>query len=236
MSWDKRRRFYRQAEASPDGDAFVVRLDGRGLKTPAGRSLHLPTAALAAAVAREWAAQAGILRPHTMPITQLAATALDRVPVERDAAIGHLMAMVETDLLCHRAGHPAELAARQAARWDPLLDWAAEALGARLRVTEGILAVAQPPESLAALRRAVEGLTDLELAAVASAAAATGSLVVALALAAGRLDAASAFETALVDERFQAELWGDDFEALARRVRLRTDVEAAGAVLALAGS
>lgn len=228
-----RKRFYAKVEASPDGDAFSVLLDGKALKTPAGAPFRLPTRALAVAVAREWAAQSGSIRPSTMPLTQLVATAIDRMPAEREATLGHLMAFAATDLLCHRAGHPADLVARQKGRWDPLLDWAAETFGARLATTEGVLAIAQPPEALAALRRAAEGLSHLHLAAVASVAAATGSLVVALALRAGRLDAASALETSLLDERYQAERWGEDAEAVARRARLRADIEAAGALLRL---
>jgi chaperone required for assembly of F1-ATPase len=227
------RRFYAKAEASPDGDAFSVLLDGKALKTPAGAPFRLSTRALAVAVAREWAAQSGTIRPSTMPLTQLVATAIDRMPAEREGTLGHLMAFAETDLLCHRASHPADLVARQRARWDPLLDWAADTLGARLTATEGVLAVAQPPESLEALRRAVDGLSDLHLAAVASVAAATGSLIVALALGAGRLDAASTLETSLLDERYQAERWGEDAEAVARRARLRLDIEAAGALVSL---
>lgn len=226
-----RRRFYAKAEASPDGDAFSVLLDGKALKTPAGAPFRLATRALAVAVAREWAAQSGSIRPSTMPLTQLVATAIDRMPTERAGTLGHLTAFAETDLLCHRASHPADLVARQKERWDPLLDWAAATFGARLATTEGVLAVAQPPEALEALRRVVDGLSNLHLAAVASVAAATGSLIVALALGAGRLDAASALETSLLDERYQAERWGEDAEAVARRGRLRLDIEAAGALL-----
>ncbi len=67
----------------------------------------------------------------------------------------------------------------------------------------------------------------MEVAALASATAATGSLVIALALAAGCVDAEEAFAAAMVDELFQAERWGEDAEAEARRQGLRREIQAA---------
>ena len=78
------KRFYGQAEAAPlDTGGYGVALDGRRVRTPAGRPLALPSRALAAAVAGEWAAQGETVRPRTMAMMTLAATALDRVAPPR---------------------------------------------------------------------------------------------------------------------------------------------------------
>jgi chaperone required for assembly of F1-ATPase len=65
------------------------------------------------------------------------------------------------------------------------------------------------------------------------AAQAAGSIVIAVALAEDRIDAAAAWSLSLLDELYQAELWGEDREAVARRESIRRDIEAAEAFLIL---
>ena len=214
-------------------DGFEVRLDDRVLRSPAGSRLALPGEPLAAAIAAEWQAQGDKINPETMPMMSLACTAIDRVAARRGEIVEEVLRFAETDLLCHRADTPAELAGRQAAAWQPLLDWAAQDLEAPLRTTAGILAVAQPPDSLAALRRAVEALDDLALAALSVAVGAAGSLVIGLALLRGRLDPEAAFEAAELDASYQIELWGEDPEATRRRAVCRADLFAAARFVGL---
>jgi chaperone required for assembly of F1-ATPase len=230
------KRFYREVSLQPGAGGFELLLDGRPARTPAKRPLLLPTAALAEAVAAEWREQGEELRPDTMPLTQLACTTLDITERQELALQAELAAYGATDLLCYRAGQPVSLVARQAALWQPLLDWAAEALGAPLAVTEGVMAVAQPSASLEALAEAVRSHRSFALTALAQLVRTTGSLVLALAVALDRLDAAGAFATAELDESWQRELWGEDALAMSRRARLAADVEAAARLLALVRS
>ncbi|MGE5503647.1 MAG: ATP12 family chaperone protein [Actinomycetota bacterium] len=229
----KIKRFYKDATVVAAADGFAVRLDGKPIKTPAGHPLAVPAAALAEEIAGEWRAQDAEVRPETMPLTQLASTALDRVGPERTAILAQLLGYGGTDLLCYRATDPADLVERQKEAWQPLLDWAARELDAPLAVTQGVLAVDQPPETLAALARHLDGYDTWRLTALQAATAATGSLVLGLALVQGRLSAADAFARAQVDETFQIEKWGDDAEAADRRAALARDVTAAERLLAL---
>lgn len=228
-----RKRFYKEARAAAAEGGFEVRLDGRALRTPAGSRLALPGEPLAAAIAAEWQAQGEKISPETMPLMSLACTAIDRVAARRGEIVAEILRFAETDLLCHRADAPAELVRRQAEAWQPLLDWAAQDLKAPLETTAGILAVEQPPESLAALRRAVEVLDDLTLAALSVAVGAAGSLVIGLALLRGRLDPEAAFEAAELDASYQIELWGEDPEATRRRAVCRADLFAAARFVGL---
>jgi len=218
-------RFYTESTivTLPNG-AFGVALDGRPVRTPGGAHVALPASALAEAVAAEWAAQEGTVRPSTMPMTRLAATAIDRIGRERDAMVAQIAAYGGSDLLCYRADAPEALACRQADAWQPLLDWCAQTYGAELAVTEGVTHVDQPPESLAALRAAVAEMDDYRLAALSQLTAACGSLVLALAVCAGRLDAAEATAASQLEERWQAETWGSDSEAEARRETLAREI------------
>ena len=227
------KRLYEAASVRRAAGGFVVILDGRPALTPVGAPLALPARALAEAVAAEWAARDDEIRPPTMPLTALANSAIDGVVPDRPGAVEHAVKYAATDLLCYRAGNPPELAARQHGEWQPLLDWAEETHGAALAVTAGIAPIDQPAAALEALRAAVEVLDDMELAALASLAAACGSLILALALAAGRIGAGEAYALSQLDETYQIEKWGTDAEAVARRDRLCADIAAAAAFLEL---
>jgi chaperone required for assembly of F1-ATPase len=230
------KRFYDKVGVGPDpeGSGFSVSLAGRPVRTPAGARLRLPSAALAAAVANEWLTQEERIRPETMPLTRLAATAIDRMAGHRLQVIDALASYAASDLLCYRAVEPDDLVALQAAVWQPLVDWAAERWGARLSIAGGVLPIAQPDDAITALRRAIDRCSDLELTGVGCAVEASGSLLIGLALLDGRIDAAAAAEAALLDERWQAGRWGVDEEAERRRREITSDLHAAAAFLSLA--
>lgn len=233
MSEALNRRAYRAVSVTPGEAGFVLRLDDRRAMTPAKAPLEVPTEALAHAIAAEWAAQGERVDPNTMPLTRLAAAALDLVAPRAQEVIDNIAKYAETDLVCYRAEGPRELVRRQHAAWQPLLEWAAKRFGVQLLLTQGIVPLPQPMESLRALEATVAARSVWELAALSLATSALGSLVLALALAEGRLDAGDAFEASVVDESFEIERWGEDAEQMRRRRALRDDVAAAARFLAL---
>ncbi|TDQ83810.1 chaperone required for assembly of F1-ATPase [Dongia mobilis] len=227
MSQPALRRFYKQATSVPCGQGHRIELDGKALHSPAKHELILPGRALAAAIAEEWARQGEKLAPHTMSLMQLAATAIDRVAPERPRVVDEVVGYAGTDLVCYRAAEPPALAVRQAQAWDPLIDWLRRRYDVSLVATTGIVAVAQPEATLEALRRVVAGMDHFTLAALASMTGAAGSLVIALALAGGEITPEEAAHAAQLDELFQAERWGEDKEAIDRRVAQLGDLVAA---------
>lgn len=218
------KRFYKAAEAKAGEGGHQVLLDGRMLRTPAKAPLVLPSAALAEAVAAEWRAQGEKIEPATMPMMTLASTAIDRVTTQRERVIDEIAGYAASDLVCYRADEPAELAARQHAVWQPLLDWCALEFDALLGTTSGVMPLSQPPEALAALRAAVARYDDMTLAAHHQLTSGFGSLVISLAVLEGRIDAEAGFAASQIDESFQSERWGEDAEAAARRERLRKEM------------
>jgi chaperone required for assembly of F1-ATPase len=186
-------------------------------------------------VAAEWQAQTGTVNPATMPFTRTANSAIDTVVPQHQAVVDMLAAYGGTDLLCYRATGPAELVARQAAAWDPLLDWSATALGAPLRTTAGVMHVDQPPASLVTLTAAVDALSDFQLAAFHDLVAISGSLVLALAVTRDRLTVEEAWALSRIDEAWQIEQWGDDEEAAELAARKRADFLQADRFFALCG-
>ncbi len=208
-----RKRFWKQVRTEPVGEGCRVLLDGRGIRTPAGRPLVLPTRALAGVVAEEWEAQETAVDPTTMPFTRMANSALDKVAPQRDAVRRMLGGYGETDLLSYRADTPVELAARQAEFWDPVLEWASERFGGRLRVTQGVMPVAQPDDAVAGLAAPLHEMPSFPLAAFHDMVVLTGSIVLAHAIASDRLDGGEAWALSRLDEEWQAAEWGLDHEA-----------------------
>lgn len=225
------KRFYKQAGTEQTEGGFGVRLDGKAVKTPAGNALVMRSAALAEAVAAEWNAQGDEVRPSDMPMTQLASTALDRIGPERAMIVDQLIKYAATDLVCYHADFPPALAERQRASWQPLLDWAATHLDAPLAVTTGVIAITQPEPALAALRRQLDGYDVWRLTVTQAAAAAAGSLVLAMALTENRLTGEQVFALSQLDETYQIEQWGEDYEAADRRAALMRDILAAEKLL-----
>ena len=229
------RRFYQDVAVEAGAGGHAVTLDARTVRTPMRQLLVLPSRALAAAVAGEWDDQVETVRPETMPLNRLANTALDRIQGRRDAVIDEIAAYAGADLLCYRAERPETLRHRQSEAWQPLLDWSARELDAPLAVTAGVVPVAQQAGALAALRTAVAEHDAMALTVLHAVTGATGSLVIALALAAGRIDAEAAVAASQLDETFQAEQWGEDGEARERRQALAAEIAAAARFHSLLG-
>jgi chaperone required for assembly of F1-ATPase len=198
----------------------VIELDGRPVRTPARAPLLLPTPQLAEAVADEWRNVGEELDPRAMPLTGLANAAIDQIAPNPAPFAADLARYGESDLLCYRAELPAPLVARQAAQWDPLLDWARTRYDVHFETTAGIMHRAQPPATIARLQEAVAALDPFQLAALSPLVTISGSLVAALALLEGAADRETVWRAAQLDEDWQAEQWGEDELATrARRVR-----------------
>ena len=229
------RRFYHQAAAQEYGEGFAIFLDGKLAHTPGRKPMAVPGRALADMLAAEWQGLGELIDPAAMPMTRLVNSALDGVAQDMAPVRAEIVKYSGSDLLCYRAAEPVTLVETQARVWDPILTWAHEGLGARFICAEGVMFVEQPSASLAAIEREVAQVASpLALAALNVMTTITGSALLALAVARGRLTAAQAWEAAHVDEDHQMRTWGEDVEALARRARRWREMEAAAQVLALA--
>ncbi|MEH2486166.1 ATP12 family chaperone protein [Bradyrhizobium sp. AZCC 2230] len=226
-----RKRFYKEVGVAEAEGGFAITLDGKPIRTPSSRQVVIPARALADAVAAEWAAQGEALDPVTMPLTRIANSVVEGVVDRVELVTDDLAKYLETDLLFYRAGHPEGLVAREAAQWDPVLFWAAEALGAHFILSEGIMHVKQPDGALRAARAALPG-DAWSVAALHVVTTLTGSALLALALAHGVRDAGEVWAAAHVDEDWNIDQWGVDEEAAARRATRLRDFDAAVAVLA----
>jgi chaperone required for assembly of F1-ATPase len=231
------KRFWDTAGFAAVDGGYAVLLDGRPMHLPGGAGLRVRQRALAAAVAEEWqqagGAKGGEMSFADTPLTRLAGTAQQRIAPDPAPTVDAIARYGESDLLCYRADSPEALVKRQSQAWQPWLDWAARSYDAPLRVTTGVGLVRQHRDSIQALRSAVAAMDADMLAGLGIAVPALGSLVLGLALAAGALDAPSAHALGCLDELYQAELWGEDAEAAARRRTIAADVALAACYIGL---
>jgi chaperone required for assembly of F1-ATPase len=225
-----RKRFYASAGVAEADGGFAILLDGRPIKTPSGRQLIAPVRAIADAIAEEWNAQVEIINPLSMPLTRFANSVGEGVVDRVDAVADDVAKYLGTDLLFYRAGHPEALVEREAAHWDPVVSWAADALGARFMLAEGIVHVVQPDTAIAAARAAFPK-DPWSVAALHVVTTLTGSALLALALTFGVRDPDAIWAAAHVDEDWNIEKWGMDEEVAARRKARLVDFRAAVSIL-----
>ena len=226
----RRQRFYARVGVVEAPDGFVITLDDKPVRTPSGRALAAPNREIADGIVAEWDGQQETIDPLTMPLTRLANSVIDAVVDRVEAVTDDAAKYFGSDLLFYRAGHPEALVAREAAHWDPIVFWAADALGAHFILAEGIVHVRQPDSAIAAACAALP-TNAWSIAALHVVTTLTGSALLALALMHGVIDQDQAWAAAHVDEDWNIEQWGGDEEVAARRAARRVDFRAAAAVL-----
>lgn len=207
------KRFWKAANVVSAARGYTVELDGRPIKTPAKTALVVPTRSMAEAIAVEWDAQEDKIDPMTMPMTRSANAALDKVSAQHSEVADMLADYGDSDLLCYRADTPEELVARQSEAWDPLLEWAAVELGAKLEPRAGVLHVGQPREVLAKLRAMVHEMDDFQLAGFHDLVMLSGSLIIGFAAIKDVNVTHKLWNVSRLDEIWQRDQWGEDDEA-----------------------
>lgn len=227
------KRFWTEAAVVEAGDGFGIALDGRPVKTPARVALAVPMRGLAEAIAEEWRASGETVDPRAMPLTGLANAAIDRVAADPAMFAADLARYGESDLTYYRAEGPEPLVARQAESWDALLDWARRRYDVDFTCTSGIVHTPQPDDTVVKLAHAVAVLDPFRLAALSPLVTIGGSLVAGLAVLDQAVPPETAWEAVSLDDRWQAEQWGEDAEAAAALDNRRRDFLAAARFLEL---
>ncbi len=207
------KRFWTDTTVAPAGNGFEVLLDGRRVKTPAKTPLIVPTQNLANEIAAEWDAQEDKIDPLSMPFTRSANAAIDKVTPQHSEVSDLIAAYGENDLLCYRADGPDGLIQRQQAEWDPILEWGKDTLGVSLIVTQGVMHVEQPANSVATLKTLVQDQSPFALTALHDLVSISGSLIIGLAAQKNAFDLTRLWAASRVDELWQIEQWGEDEEA-----------------------
>ena len=225
-----RNRFYTAVGTSEVPEGFAVTLDGKSMRTPARRVLAAPHPAIAEALRAEWDAQTPMIDPARMPLTRLANSIIDGVADRREEVAADVLKYLGSDLLFYRADGPDALIAKQGAAWDPIVRWAADELGARFVLAEGIVHVRQPDHAIAAAEKVIPADPWI-VGALHAVTTLTGSALLALALMRGFAEASAIWRAAHVDEDWNFETWGFDDLAMSRRAAREAEFNAAALIL-----
>ncbi len=204
---------------------------GVPVKTPTRNELALPTKKLADAVVAEWEAVEKTIDPAHMPMTGFANAAIDHIGADRDGFVTAIAAYGETDLLCYRAAADEPLGARQAAVWDPWLDWARARYDVSFVIVEGIMHQPQPRADACQAARSGGGARDVRTGGNGKARAFIGFAGVDAGTGRAGRGRRQRFGTrACLDELWQEELWGADHWADKNRADRRGRVYGCGQV------
>ncbi|KAH9055907.1 ATP12-domain-containing protein [Lactarius vividus] len=207
------KRFWKSVEIEERGDSLAITLDSRALKTPGGKPLLLPRSKLIAAtlIVTEWENQRNVLKPHALPMTSLAARAIDAmndVPTRTDVRTA-LLKYLDTDTICFHQDYPDPLVRLQDEHWNPLLAWARDTFNIELLTSQSVLFSAQPDATKKVLDEALQKLDSWQMAAVERATYTTKSLIIAIALIHGRITTEQAALASQVEVASQIERWGE---------------------------
>lgn len=213
-------------------EGFALTMNGKPLRTPLGKAMVLPNRKLAEAIAAEWQAQGEKINKREMRLTQLACVAKDVATVKCNVMLEDILPYGETDLLCYRAGNMPELLALQK-DFEPIMAWAEKTYGIKLHITDGIMPVKQDADISEKILKAVKNYDEWQVSVFATVVKPLSSIILALALTEGKIDAAEAFRLAHLEETYQTEKWGADEEKEQKIAEKKKEIEAAGEFLRL---
>jgi chaperone required for assembly of F1-ATPase len=226
------KRFYKAATVEKLDGSYHLLLDGKKAKTPAKSLLALDNLQAAQHLADEWSAQKEFIDPSNMHITRMVNAGIDHVGKVIGEVQSEITKYATTELLCYRAAQPEKLVIRQNEQWNPLLDWANEAFDARFILSEGVMFVAQPPETLQKMTAQVAKFTNpIALSALYTLVTIGGSLITALGVAHKHIEASDAYKICELEADFTNEIYGVDEEAHFRYERREAEFIAAARLL-----
>ena len=204
--------FWKSVTVQKDGFDYVIYLDNHLLKTPKKSLIKLPNQKLADLVAKEWVEQINEINYNIMPVNRLANAAIDKVGNNVDEVITLLGEYAGTDLLCYRVEEPNELIDQQILYWDPYIKWAEEKFGIKLNVTNGIVPIEQPVETMHLLISKMKNMSVLKLTVFHELVTISGSYILGLAAVEKAMPSENIWNAAILDENWQSSAWGEDQE------------------------
>lgn len=217
------KRFYKETALAEADGGYQVQLDGRAVKTALGAPQIAPSRALGEKLAAEWEAQGDTIDPALFCFRDHVDFTIDMVRPDRADPIAKLLKYAETDTLCYRADPEDHFFARQQEVWDPLLNAFERRENVTMQRVSGIIHRAQSPAIHAQLSQRLEALDDFAITAVLTMTSLSASLCIGMSALEADADANALWNAANLEEDWQIEQWGEDYEAQAVRIRRTAD-------------
>lgn len=150
--------------------------------------------------------------------------AQEEISANRSEVVEKLVRFALTDALLFWS-HNDDLSKRQEKLWMPVVIWVRKVLQVEILTTDGLEVPKENEKIVDQLKFFLEKLSDKRLTALYLAALDMRSVILAMALVEGRLDAEAAYKAAWLEELWQAEKWGIDPEAERKRLEMKKELQ-----------
>ncbi|KAI9352628.1 ATP12-domain-containing protein [Obelidium mucronatum] len=210
-------RFWKAAFPEEKTDGIRIKLDGRTLKNPDGVEVVVPKSnrILASLVAGEWEESDKLLKSSSLPMTSIAVRGIElqKSPETRAGVIDVMFRYLDTDSILYMQDDHQNLIDLQEKYWRPIINWASAEFQVPITPTFEIFSVRQTPEALTKLRKYVESLTPMQLAAFERAVLSSKSFLIGTAILKRAVTVDFAVNAARVEVNFQVQKWGEVLDA-----------------------
>lgn len=230
------KRFYKLVTVTDMDGGFGIALDGKGVKTPASKTLVVGNKDIAGLLMQEWAAQEKEILPDRMPVNQLVMTSLDKIHPRRDT-IRHILNYIDTDLVFYRS-EAEPYRTKQSELWDKWVKWLEQKFEVSLKTTDQIESLEQDKDFLTRFEHYLGTLSDMHLTIFESLIDETSSPVLACAFFENQAGVEDLYQAVLVEDLIRAEIYDENKYGAApdqvkKRDSLRRNLEAAAQLLPL---
>ncbi|VDK73515.1 unnamed protein product [Litomosoides sigmodontis] len=218
-------RFYEEARAvfEPAKEVYNIFLDKRRLVTPKQNPVKIHSEALALVVAEEWNMQKDELRTNLMRLTGLIFTAIDNpMSLEKSDVLSQVLQFLDKDTILYRLEENTNLLQLEETNWNPVVEWVNSEYGLSVRpnsfrmksswIMSDISIIF--PEAVIAndsrirLANQLSCYNFLQLIGLQYATESLKSVFLTLATVSHRLHVDEAVELALLEQKYQSDIWG----------------------------
>ncbi|CAG9536288.1 unnamed protein product [Cercopithifilaria johnstoni] len=205
-------RFYKEARAvfKPTEKVYNIFLDKSCLITPKQNPVEIHCEALALAVAEEWNMQKDELRTNLMRLTGLIFTAIDNpMSLEKSHILSQVLQFLDKDTILYRLEENSNLLELEETNWNPVVEWVNLEYGLSVRPSYSL--VEEPVIDNNSRIRLSNQLSDysfLQLVGLQYATESLKSVFLTLAALSCRLHVDEAVDLALLEQKYQSDIWG----------------------------
>ena len=152
------------------------------------------------------------------------------IALHREELVDRLTDFARTDVMLFLSTDK-KLLEEQKSKWLPIVNWVNQTVNTHFKPTTSLDVSPVSKNFLADFKTYIRAFSDKEMTVFYTAALDMHSVLLALALVKGKIDAKQAFELSEMEELFQARNWGKEAVAEARRRAIRDKLQEAQAYL-----
>ncbi|KAL3995497.1 ATP12 chaperone family protein [Acanthocheilonema viteae] len=207
-----RNRFYEEARAvfKPIEKVYNIFLDKRCLVTPKQNPVKIHSEALALAIAEEWNMQKDELKTNLMRLTSLIFTAIDNpMSLEKSDLMSQVLQFLDKDTILYRLEENTNLLELEETNWNPVVEWVNWKYSLSVRPTYSLVEEAVVDNnSRIRLTNQLSDYSFLQLLGLQYATESLKSLLLTLATISSHLHVDEAVELAVLEQKYQSDIWG----------------------------